>query len=95
MTRRTSRTCFRSFRSLAVRLSTVRDDAIKSNVEAAFNANRRVNDSGIKVSSVNKRVVLLSGNTKSLAAHLESVEVAHAVPGVKRVSTEVEVESTS
>jgi hyperosmotically inducible protein len=71
------------------------DDAIKSNVEAAFKANRRVSDSGIKVSSVNKGVVLLSGKTKSLAAHLESVEVAHAVPGVKRVSTEVEVESTS
>jgi osmotically-inducible protein OsmY len=60
-------------------------------VEAAFKANKRVNTSGIKVSSVNQGVVLLSGKTKSLQAHLESVEVAGAVRGVRRVSTEVEV----
>ena len=71
------------------------DDAIKGGVEAAFKANRRIHDSGIKVSSVNKGVVLLSGKTKSLGAHLEAVEVANAVTGVKRVSTEVEVESAS
>lgn len=67
------------------------DDLIKKGVEAAFNANRRVNTSGIKVASVNKGVVLLSGKTKSLEAYLESVEVANAVRGVRRVSTEVEV----
>ena len=67
------------------------DDVIKKGVEAAFNANRRVNTSGIKVASVNKGVVLLSGKTKSLEAYLESVEVANAVRGVRRVSTEVEV----
>lgn len=67
------------------------DDAIKDSVEAAFKANGRVNSSGIKVASVNKGVVLLSGQTKSLAAYLESVEVANAVRGVRRVSTEVEV----
>jgi hyperosmotically inducible protein len=67
------------------------DEAIEKGVEAAFKANRRVNSSGIKVSSVNNGVVLLSGKTKSLAAHLESVQVAGAVRGVRRVSTEVEV----
>ncbi len=67
------------------------DDLIKKGVEAAFNANRRVNTSGIKVASVNKGVALLSGKTKSLEAYLESVEVANAVRGVRRVSTEVEV----
>ena len=67
------------------------DDEIKKGVEAAFKANKRVEDSGIKVSSVNKGVVLLSGKTKSMAAHVESVEVANAVRGVRRVSTEVEV----
>lgn len=67
------------------------DDEIKKSVEAAFKANRRLNDSGIGVSSVNKGVVLLSGKTKSLEAHLESVEVANAVRGVRRVSSEVEV----
>jgi osmotically-inducible protein OsmY len=67
------------------------DDAIKQSVQAAFKANRRVEPSGIKVASVNKGVVLLSGKTKSLEAHLESVEVANAVRGVRRVSSEVEV----
>ena len=67
------------------------DDSIKTSVEAAFKANRRVNTSGIKVASVNKGVVLLSGKTKSFEAHLESVEVANAVRGVRRVSTEVEM----
>ncbi len=67
------------------------DEAIKESVEAAFKANRRVDDSGIKVASVNQGVVLLSGKTRSMDAHLESVEVANAVRGVRRVSTEVEV----
>jgi osmotically-inducible protein OsmY len=69
------------------------DDEIKKSVDAAFKANRRVNPSGITVASVNKGVVLLSGKTKSFEAHLESVEVANAVRGVRRVSTEVEVDS--
>ena len=71
------------------------DSEIKDSVEAAFKANRRITDSGIKVASVNKGVVLLSGKTKSLEAHLESVEVARAVKGVRRVSSEVEVEAPS
>ncbi len=71
------------------------DDVITKSVEAAFKANRRVNTSGIKIASVNKGVVLLSGKTKSLEAYLESVEVANAVRGVRRVSTEVEVVPTS
>jgi len=69
------------------------DSEIKDNIENAFKANHRINDSGIKVASVNKGVVLLSGKTKSLEAHAESVSVAYAVPGVRRVSTEVVVES--
>jgi osmotically-inducible protein OsmY len=67
------------------------DDALRKGVEAAFDANRRIKDSGIKVASVNKGVVLLSGKSSSLEAYLESVEVANAVRGVRRVSTEVEV----
>ena len=67
------------------------DEEIKASVEAAFKANHRIQDSGIKVASVNKGVVLLSGKTKSLEAHAESVQVADAVRGVRRVSTEVEV----
>ena len=60
-------------------------------VGTGVNANRRVDSSGIKVALVNKGVVLLSGKTNSLEAYLESVEVADAVRGVRRVSTEAEV----
>ena len=67
------------------------DDLIKKGIDDAFKANRRVSPSGITVASVNKGVVLLSGKTKSLEAHLEAVEVANAVRGVRRVATEVEV----
>jgi len=69
------------------------DSEIKDAVVAAFKANRRINDSGITVASVNKGVVLLSGKTKSLDAHLEAIEVAHAVRGVHRVSSEVQVDT--
>jgi hyperosmotically inducible protein len=67
------------------------DDMIKDDLSKAFKANKRVNDSGIKVASVNNGVVLLSGKTESLQSHLEAVQVAHAVPGVKRISSEVQV----
>jgi osmotically-inducible protein OsmY len=69
------------------------DDQIKEGVDAAFKANARVKNSGIKVASVNQGVVLLSGKTESLQAHLEAVQVANAVRGVRRVSTEVEVKA--
>jgi hyperosmotically inducible protein len=69
------------------------DAATKESVESAFKANHRITDSGIKVASVNKGVGLLSGKTKSLEAHVESVQLAYAVRGVRRVSTEVEVDS--
>jgi osmotically-inducible protein OsmY len=71
------------------------DDSIKEGVEAAFKANHRISTSGIKVASVNKSVVLLSGKTKSMEAYLESVQVADAVKGTRRVSTEVEIVTAS
>jgi hyperosmotically inducible protein len=67
------------------------DDQVKDAVVAAFKANKRVNDSGIKVQSVNKGVVLLAGTSESLQTHLDAVQAATAVPGVKRVATEVQV----
>jgi hyperosmotically inducible protein len=67
------------------------DDQVKDAVVAAFKANKRVNDGGIKVQSVNKGVVLLAGTSPSLQAHLDAVQAATAVPGVKRVATEVQV----
>jgi hyperosmotically inducible protein len=71
------------------------DHEVKNAVEAAFKANRRVADSGITVASVNKGVVLLAGKTNSLESHLEAVQVAFAVKGVRRVSSEVEVISAT
>jgi hyperosmotically inducible protein len=67
------------------------DDQIQKDINAAFDANKRVHDSGIKVQSVNKGVVLLSGKTTSNEAYLEAIQVADAVRGVHRVSSEVQV----
>jgi hyperosmotically inducible protein len=68
------------------------DNDVKDAVQSAFKANARVKDSGITVASVNKGVVLLAGKTRSLESHLEAVQVAYAVKGVRRVATEVQVD---
>lgn len=67
------------------------DADIEKRVEAAFKANRVVDESGIEVSSVNKGVVLLSGTADTVDAHLAAIEAARAVAGVRRVATQVEV----
>jgi osmotically-inducible protein OsmY len=69
------------------------DADVKDAVQSAFTANAKVKDSGISVASVNKGVVLLAGKATSLESHLEAVEVARAVKGVRRVATEVQVDS--
>ena len=69
------------------------DGEIKDAVDAAFKANAKVKDSGISVASVNKGVVLLAGKAKSLESHLEAIQVASAVKGVRRVSTDVQVDA--
>jgi len=68
------------------------DDEIKKELDAAWKSHKAIDDSGIKIQSVNKGVVLLSGTTKSHAAYVQSVEVADAVRGVKRVASEVVLE---
>jgi hyperosmotically inducible protein len=45
--------------------------------------------SDVSVQSVNNGVVLLAGDVKTLGAHLEAVQVAAGVPGVRRVSSEI------
>ena len=50
-----------------------------------------MDQSGVKIASVNKGVVLLSGKAKSLEAHVLAIETARSVPGVRRVATEVQV----
>ena len=69
------------------------DADVKDAVQAAFKANARVKDSGISVASVNKGVVLLAGKTKSLESHLDAVQAAYAVKGVRRVASEVQVDA--
>lgn len=70
---------------------TQEDGAVKTAVQKAFDANQMVKDSGISIASVNKGVVLLSGDTKSLEANVKAVELARSIPGVRRVSSEVTV----
>jgi osmotically-inducible protein OsmY len=62
------------------------DDAIKDSVQNALKGDPVLE--GVKVASVNKGVVLLSGETKTLDAKLKAIEVSLAAPGVRRVATE-------
>jgi osmotically-inducible protein OsmY len=71
------------------------DSEVKEAVQAALSANARVKDSGIAVASVNKGVVLLAGKTSSLESHLEAVQIANGVKGVRRVSSDVQVDAGS
>ena len=67
----------------------VSDADLKENVEAVITRDAALSDSSIKVASVNNGVVLLSGDAKTLSAHRRALADARAVPGVKRVSTEI------
>jgi len=72
----------------------VSDDELKQRVEQALQADPSLKSSNIAVQSVNQGVVLLSGTAKTLSAHLRAVEVAAAVPGVRRVATEIQSPDT-
>ena len=67
-----------------------KDDAISRRVTAALVAEPSLKDSTITVQSVNKGVVLLKGNARSLSDHLTAVEIASEVKGVRRVASEVQ-----
>lgn len=64
------------------------DAKIKESAEMALKADKSLE--GVKVASVNKGVVLLSGETKTLDSKLRAIEVVYAAPGVKRVATEIQ-----
>ena len=67
------------------------DSEIKKNVEAELKADAALKgETGIEVESVSKGTVVLSGNASSLAKHLQAVEDARSVPGVKRVASTIE-----
>jgi hyperosmotically inducible protein len=59
-------------------------------VIAALREKPSLKSSAIVVESVNNGVVLLSGTAMTLTNHLTAVEVASAVPGVRRVSSEIQ-----
>ena len=66
----------------------IADDRIKEKVESSIKTDPALKD--VKVASVNKGVVLLSGKSDTLSAKLKAVETAWKVDGVKRVATEIE-----
>jgi osmotically-inducible protein OsmY len=65
------------------------DDEIKKELDTAWKGHKVLNDSGIKVQSVNDGVVLLGGKAASASDHLRAVQTARAVAGVGRVETEI------
>jgi hyperosmotically inducible periplasmic protein len=66
----------------------VADSSIKDGVAASLKGAPALDD--VKVASVNKGVVLLSGKTDGLGHELQAIEVAYKVPGVRRVASEIE-----
>jgi hyperosmotically inducible protein len=65
-----------------------KDSDVKDRVEASLKAAKNMDD--IKVASVNKGVVLLSGKTPTLGQKLLVIERVYTVPGVHGVSSEIE-----
>lgn len=68
----------------------VSDEQLAERVTAALEKDRVLEDSNIKVQSVNSGVVLLGGKADSLTDAYEAVEVASRVDGVERVASEIE-----
>lgn len=66
------------------------DSEITTQVTFALERESSLQDSSIKVQSVNKGVVLLAGDAKNLTDHLTAVKVARSVPGVRRVASEIQ-----
>jgi osmotically-inducible protein OsmY len=64
------------------------DEAIRTGVEAALNSDRPL--LGIKVTSVNNGVVLLSGRTVSVTEKVRAIELAWNIAGVSRVASDIE-----
>jgi len=67
-----------------------KDDQIKEQVTKALAGDQRLTGSEIEVGSVNKGVVLLEGKADSMSDHLEALNVAGKVAGVRRVESQVQ-----
>jgi osmotically-inducible protein OsmY len=64
------------------------DSDIKDRVQTSLKSDKRLSD--IKVASVNKGLVLLSGKAHGLDEKLVAIESAYSVNGVRRVASEIE-----
>jgi len=67
----------------------VADSQLKERVSTVLERDAALEDSSIKVTSVNKGVVLLAGEAKTISDHLRALEDARAVQGVQRVASEI------
>jgi osmotically-inducible protein OsmY len=68
------------------------DKEVKERIEHTLKADKRFED--IHLKSVDNGVVLLTGKA-GLTAALRAVETVAAIPGVRRVSSEIEVTEKS
>lgn len=64
------------------------DDKLRERVADALKTEKQFSD--VSVQSVNAGVVLLAGTVPTLTAHLDALETVSAVPGVRRVETEIQ-----
>lgn len=67
----------------------VADDQIQRRVEQALAADKSLGTSKITVASVNNGMVILTGHAATLSDHVQAVEDAHSVPGVRQVASEI------
>jgi hyperosmotically inducible periplasmic protein len=70
------------------------DSQLKKEVDARLKADPALADSSIAVKSVNKGVVLLSGKARTLSDSYRAIDVTAAVPGVRRVASEIQSPDT-
>lgn len=70
------------------------DAEIQRGVQACLVGARALRLSGIHVAAVYDGLVLLTGTAANAAVHLSALEAVAAVPGVRRVASEVTVPAT-
>jgi hyperosmotically inducible periplasmic protein len=63
------------------------DEDVKKRVQEALDANQALQ--GVEVVSVNDGVVVLGGEAETLSAHVDALEAARDVSGVRRVESEI------
>jgi osmotically-inducible protein OsmY len=69
-------------------VAVVNDADVKQRVEASLKTDTKMND--VAVTSVNDGVVLLSGKADNLNQNLRAIHNAYAVPGVSRVTGDIQ-----